>query len=286
MPYTKLDLQNLYNLCVDEVNQTLTAAGLAEHKEPYTDEQIQSSFDVIRSYFNSQQVSDYTAAADLFKQHQPNQHLEIEPQTKTKKPGREKKSESSNGNGVDQSERLNILELIALACEQVGTRLALTEAVQILAACGLPDKDLYVPQECERFLEACDLLKKQNKSYEQVAAHFGKTDPQVDLKADMQEILGMVGSAALATEDDLLRVLKELTAKRGHAISAMYERMLLTQVAQHLRERQQKRQLFTQFGEQLEAYVEGKSSIPSLEILPAFSQEPTLKSLPKSSDNS
>ena len=62
-----------------------------------------------------------------------------------------------------------------------------------------------------------------------------------------------------------MRVLKQLAAKRGHAISAMYERMLLTQVAQQLKERQEKRELFSEFGERLEAYVEGKSSIPSWE---------------------
>jgi hypothetical protein len=189
-------------------------------------------------------------------------------------------------NDVDQSECLDILELIALASKQVGTRISLTEAAQILDICELPDQDEYTSSESDRFLEACELIKKHNKSYEEVATHFGKPNQEFDLKADMQEILGMVGTAAIATDDDLLGVLKQLAAKRGHAISAMYERMLLTQVAQQLRERQQKRQLFSEFGERLEAYVEGKSSIPSWGTLPAFSDQTTLKSLPQSSDNS
>lgn len=199
---------------------------------------------------------------------------------------RQDKSKQQTSEAETKTQLLDISELLALASEQVGTRISLTEAVQILDSCGLPEQEQYTSLEGDRFLEACELLKKQNKSYEEVAIHFGNTKPEFDLQADMQEILSMVGSAAIATDNDLLGVLKQLAAKRGHAISGMYERMLLTQVAQHLKERQQKRQLFTEFGERLEAYVEGKSSIPSWGTLPAFSDTPTLKSLPQSLDNS
>ena len=200
---------------------------------------------------------------------------------------RQDKSKQQTSESEAEAELLDISELLTLATEQVGTRISLTEAVQILDSCGLPDQEQYTSVEGDRFLKACELIKQQNKSYEEVAAHFGNTKPEFDLQADMQEILGMVGTAAIATDDDLLGVLKQLAAKRGQAISAMYERMLLTQVAQHLKERQQKRQLFTEFGERLEAYVERKSSIPSSwGTLPAFSDTPTLKSLPQSSDNS
>ncbi len=251
------------NQSSEQIVSTLEACSL-EDKQEFTEDEA-ARIEHCRSLVEQQGKSYKQVAASFRRQDKPKQQ---------------------SGEVESEDQLLDISELLTLVSGQVETRVSLTEAVQILNSCGLSDKEQYRPDERERFLEACDLLKKQNKSYEEVAAHFGKSNPQVDLKADMQEILSMVGSAVIASEDDLLRVLKELTAKRGHAISAMYERMLLTQVAQHLRERQQKRQFFTQFGEQLEAYVEGKSSIPSLEILPAFSQEPTLKSLPKSSDNS
>ncbi len=196
------------------------------------------------------------------------------------------KSKQTTGETKAEDQLLDISELLARASKQCNSRIPLSEVVQILDICGLPDQDEYTSLEGDRFIEACKLIKQQNKTYEEVAAHFGSTKPEFDLQADMQEILGMVGSAAIATDDDLLGVFKQLAAKRGQAISAMYERMLLTQVAQHLKERQQKRQLFTEFGERLEAYVEGKSSIPSWGTLPAFSDQPTLKSLPQSSTNS
>lgn len=209
MPYTKQELIALYSLEEDEVNQTLTAAELAVDSESYSDEQIQTRFELIRGYFSSGQVSDYAAATELFQQHQ-------QTQARTKKATLGKKSETLTDREGTESD--------------------------------------------------------------------GQDNPQLNLTADLQEILTMVGSAAIATEEDLLRILNQLTTKRGQAISVMYERMLLTQVAQQLRERQQKRQLFAEFGEQLEAFVEGKSSIS--QVLPAFSHEPTLKSLPKSSGNS
>lgn len=284
MPYVKQDLQTIYHLSEDEVNQTLTAATLPLDKESYSDEEIQSSFELVRSYFNSGQVTDYEAASQLFKQHQDNQQPQEKSQTKTKKATKGKKAENGTDNGTVQNDSLTLLELLSHLKEQEKIGVTLSEAMQIFATCGLSDQDEYTFEECDRFVEACKLIKKQNKSFEEVAAHFGQTSPGLNLKADMQEILSMVGSAAIATEEDLLRILNELTAKRGQAISVMYERMLLAQVASQLRERQQKRQFFAQFGEQLEAFMEGKSSIP--QALPAFSDEPTLRSLQESSDKS
>ena len=68
MPYSKQDLSALYTLSLDEVNQTLAASELSTEAELYTDEQIQTRFDIVRAYFSNGQVSDYVAAAQLFKQ--------------------------------------------------------------------------------------------------------------------------------------------------------------------------------------------------------------------------
>ncbi len=258
--YQRYELQK--DLSLEDITSTLKACGLPE-KDDYTEDEA-DRFKECRLLIAEGKT--YKQATAHFRRPDTSQQQTTE-------------SES-------EAELLDISELLARASKQCQTRIPLSEVVQILDICGLPDQDEYTSLEGDRFLEACELLKKQNKSYEEVAAHFGNTKPEFDLQADMQQILGMVGTAAIATDDDLLGVLKQLAAKRGQAISAMYERMLLTQVAQHLKERQQKRQLFTEFGERLEAYVEGKSSIPSRGTLPAFSDTPTLKSLPRSSTNS
>jgi hypothetical protein len=59
----------LYSLSQEDVEQSLIAAQLTLERDTYTDEEIQLRFDVVRSYFNQEQASDYTTAAELFKQH-------------------------------------------------------------------------------------------------------------------------------------------------------------------------------------------------------------------------
>ena len=68
---------------------------------------------------------------------------------------------------------LEISELLSLASTQCETRITLKEAAVILDSCGLPDTEFYTSEQGDRFLEACDLIKKENKTYEDVAAHFG-----------------------------------------------------------------------------------------------------------------
>ena len=75
---------------------------------------------------------------------------------------------------VDETEAmLEISELLSLASTQCETRITLKEAAVILDSCGLPDTEFYTSEQGDRFLEACDLIKKENKTYEDVAAHFG-----------------------------------------------------------------------------------------------------------------
>ena len=81
------------------------------------------------------------------------------------------------GDGKDEVGRaeamLEISELLSLASTQCETRITLKEAAVILDSCGLPDTEFYTSEQGDRFLEACDLIKKENKTYQEVAAHFG-----------------------------------------------------------------------------------------------------------------
>lgn len=260
MPYTKLDLQNLYNLSTDEVNQTLTAAGLTDEQEPYSDEEIQSGFDVIRSYFNSGQVSNYDMAAELFKQ-QPSapQQPEVESQTKTKKKANTKKMKNLQENDVDQSECLNVLELIALASKQVGTGISLTEAVQILNICGLPDQEQYTSSEGDRFLEACDLVKCQSKSYEEVAAHFG-----VDSADDYIE--DGIDEAAVALEQSGNGVISEVMRHKAKVDASVAASMYLKHLAMEFGS-PEFQQEWHQMEQMLKAKVVGKSQLRARQML-------------------
>jgi hypothetical protein len=290
MTWTKERLQSEYNLADEDVIKTLKVCGLPLEQDEYSEEEIRHSFQVVRGYFDSNRTDTYTGAADLFTQ-EHGQHPDPEPQSKRKKSGKGRKLDNSpepnSFQGVLEDNHLDILELLSQASEKCGTRIKLSEATAILAACGLPDQEQYTKAECDLFLEACDQIKNQGKTNDEVAAHFGAANEQSDIQADVREILGMIGSAAVATESDLLHVLNELSVKRGRAISQMYDRLLLTQVAQQLRERQKARAFLADFGERLEAYVEGKSPVRAMKMLnPTSSDQSILKILPSSLDNS
>jgi len=257
MPYTEQNLQTLYNLSPEDTAQTLAAAKLPLDKEIYTEEEIQLGFEVIRGYFNSGQAVNYATAAELFAQEVAvTQPIEPDTQAKAKK----------LKNGKKSSETIDFSSMQAWVSKEIGTRISPIELGQIIQACGLPDQEEYTQSECDRVRDASNMFKNQSKSYTEVAGCFGNNNEDLDVEADVQEILGMVGSAALATEEDLIQVLRKVSAKRGKAISAMYERQLLMDTAKQLREQQQAREKMVNFGEQLEAYVEGKSSIRTLRM--------------------
>ncbi|MCC5612662.1 hypothetical protein LC612_39720 [Nostoc sp. CHAB 5834] len=184
MPYTKEALQNLYSLSVEDVNATLSACGLSIDCNEYADEEIQSGFDTVRQYFTSERVSDYQEATDLFLQ-----ELEVkgQPETSPKTKGKKSKHEKNEA----AAELLDISALLSRAKERVGAKISLGESLSILQACGLQDQDEYNQAECDRFLEACNLIKNQRKSFEEVAQHFGLNHSTPDVDTD--ELLQQLG---------------------------------------------------------------------------------------------
>ena len=132
---------------------------------------------------------------------------------------RQDKSKQQTSESEAEAELLDISELLILATEQVRTRISLTEAVQILDSCGLPDQEQYTSAEGDRFLKACKLIKQQNKTYEEVAKHFGidgstsKPGPD-DLQ---QHLVEQIGGSAIAMDEDLLRLVNKITAKQARA---------------------------------------------------------------------
>jgi hypothetical protein len=278
MPYTKQELITLYSLQEDEVNQTLAAAELSVEGEPYTDEQIQTGFDTIRNYFNSKQVSDYAAAAELFKQHQAQQQLETDVQAKNKKSTKGKKPENPNENGVAESEQLTVVELLARASQQVGTRISLTEAVHIFNACGLPDKEQYSYLECDRFLEAC-ALKQEGKTYKEIATYFGIQQMETN---DSQ----MIG-AALDIDTAAAKLVNDLAHSKAAEAASLVVPAFKYHFAREISS-SKIRQEFEAFGHQLHAEL-GKGETRMMRVMMEINSAPSLQqkqvALPEASNN-
>ncbi|PSB45488.1 hypothetical protein C7B80_16655 [Cyanosarcina cf. burmensis CCALA 770] len=206
MTYTEQDLQNQYGLSKDVVRKTLKACGLSVEQATYSDEEIQSRFLVARKLLDDKVAHTYADVADYFKQ-------------------------QDGVNSEDNTKEMP--QLLSLASEQCGTRISLTQAVRLLEVCGLADKDRYTPEEVERFLEACNLLKGQGKTMAEVAAHFGQPSGTVEnAQAILDEIIGLVGQVSDTQAERIRSLLPQLAAEQLEQIKVLFSRMTM----QRLRE--------------------------------------------------
>ncbi|MBE9210541.1 hypothetical protein IQ244_29370 [Nostoc sp. LEGE 06077] len=147
MPYTKEALQNMYSLSLEDVLATLTACGLTHDTQEYSDADIETRFDIVRQLFKDGQACDYEQATTLFQQ-----RLDTDDSSSEIKNGKKSRKKATK--------TLDITELLIQAREQ-DFRLTLTQALKILAFCGLGEKDEYTPEETERFLATCNLAGEE-----------------------------------------------------------------------------------------------------------------------------
>ncbi|WP_414756123.1 hypothetical protein [Anabaena sp. CCY 9910] len=256
MPYTKEALQNMYALSAEDVSATLEVCGLPVDKEEYGDEEIAAV--------------DFQQAVELVKQ----QHSD----TSTTSTAPE--NEAPEGKKKRKIKPLDITELLAKARDK-GFKLTLLETMQVLQACGLPEQDEYSQPECDRFLEACDLIKKQHKSFEDVAQHFGlstnDSTPEGDIDTDqLLEELGDTTALLGVEERELIR---EMVRQKAKGDMAGLPKLYLQSLVEEMKS-SQFQQEWQKLREAFKARVMGKKPTS-----PAFPPQPPLMSLPPTSEN-
>ncbi len=127
------------------------------------------------------------------------------------------------GDAQPDTNALEMSELLTLAGEQTGTRISLIEAGKILSACGLPDKEEYTGTECDRFLEACTLIKQQGKTYEEVAEHFGVAQQsKVNThSAVLEEVRQLLSQPAFSQAEEIRAALPQMAVDDGSKIATV-----------------------------------------------------------------
>jgi hypothetical protein len=291
MPYSKQDLSALYTLSLDEVNQTLAASELSTEAEQYTDEQIQTRFDIVRAYFSNGQVSDYVAAAQLFKQNLGDVQL-----TKDENAAKGQELDLQHSNTETSSQPLNLYQLLASASSSCGTAIKLNEAIEIFAHCGVAaDLEQYTTQECDRFIYACNLIKKENKTLEEVAAHFGVgSASKTNAVHSPQQLLELLGDSTVVVDDNLMDLINKITAKQtdGVNLNKLVRQSYFMNLSRRISENQDDTDtFFADLESRVMDYVEGKNRARSLgttwewatNSLPPSSPKPM--SLPEDSSN-
>lgn len=188
---------------------------------------------------------------------------------------------------------LDISELLALASSQCRQRISLKEVGQILDSCGLADKDQYTSVEGDRFLEACELIKLQAKSIEEVATHFGieKVAPPQAPK-QLQQLLAEMGELTMLNESDLLSLVERVTLERSQLLEGMVSQSYLRNATERFKQdKANTTMLFAELEQRVLDYMEGKRPAQSLRetwdwepnSLPPSSPKPM--SLPEGSEN-
>lgn len=260
----------------EDISSTLSACTLPD-KEEYTESEA-DRFQECRALI--EQGKNYKQAAAHFRRiDRKNQHFTVQGE-------------------ADQPESLlDISELLALASTQCEQRITLKEAALILDSCGLPDIEQYTSEQGDRFLEACDLILKQNKSYEEVAAHFGgENTSSSDLQSQLQQIVAKFSGSATTAESELLELASRIAKKQVDAtdidIDQLMRRLYLIEVSQKAAKQRDKNDtIFAEIEQRVLDQIEGKSPVRSLQAiwdrqmnsLPPSS--PKLMSLPEESDN-
>lgn len=263
-------------LSESEISFSLTACTLAD-KQEYTEEEA-DRFRECRSLI--EQGKTYKQVATHFRRIDKN----LKPQ-----------------NGQDEFDTteamMEISELLTQASEQCGQRITFKEVGQILDCCGLADKDQYTSEEGERFLEGYEMRHLQNKSYEEVAAHFGgKNTSSSDLRSQLQEIVAKFSSSATTAESELLELASRIAKQQVDAtdidIDQLMKRLYLMEVSHKAAKRRDKNDtIFAELEQRIMDQIEGKSPLRSLQaswdwqMNSLAPSSPKPMSLPEESDN-
>jgi hypothetical protein len=266
MSYTKERLQQTYSLSIEDIDATLMACGLPVDQDEYSDEEIQFRFDLIRQ--SIQQGKTFKQAAAQFK--------------------REVKKRTTD----TEFPPMNIIGMLTHISTEYGIGLELTEAIEIMTACGLsPNQKEYRQLECDRFLEACDLIKEQGQTHEQVAAHFGINKTYSNGHNNTQYLTDQISNVAVTSETGLVHLVSQITEKRAEQIPGLVNQMYLKNVVSKLAQSEDEiKNFYAGLEERILEQIEGKSPIKAImegqwQMTPLPSSSEKLILLPDASEN-
>ncbi len=144
--------------------------------------------------------------------------------------------EEPNEPAHEQSTPIDSLGLLTLVSGQLGSNISIIEAGNILVACGLTDLQEYNEQECDRFLQACQLVKQQGKTYQEVAVHFGAgpTDEPGERDNLIKEVHGLLSQVS-STQAGLIRTaLPKMAVEQLQEVKALFWRMTARRLQQYV----------------------------------------------------
>lgn len=276
MPYKIDDLIGSRNLSEEDVVKTLEAAGLPVDKEEYSDEDITSKFDVIRSFFDEGRVKNYEEAKELFTLQNPSKPTKNRASKNGRKSQKKapiespsQEQESSTENTETEEELLSVTDLLTLAKNRLDLTLTLGQASKIIEAGGLADKDAYTRFESEIFITICQKISQD----------------------DAPDIGSLIKDTTSGLEKGMIGLLDTVTQERAKEIPEALKQLYMKNAAQALIGEQEKiESFFYTLKDSIVAGIEGESplrSITEVDWIPKqlTKSPPSLKQLPPILEN-
>lgn len=147
----------------------------------------------------------------------------------------------------EQLKPIDSLGLLTLVSGQLGSSISLTEAGKILDACGLPDSQAYNAEQCDRFAEACTLVKQQGKTLEEIAAHFGVTPIDEPGERDnlVKEVHGLLSQVSATQVEIIRKAVPKMAAMQLQEIKSLFHLMTARRLQQYVTSGQLEAQIRT-----------------------------------------
>lgn len=269
--YRQEELSN--SITAEEIIRTLSLCGIPQ-KEEYTEDEA-DRFRECRQLIEQGKTD--SEVMELLKQ---NEAVTTRAMPKPKKLKNSTSSDTSHSDEPSLDEPKDISQLLLLAKELVGAKITLGESLAILQACGLKDQDEYNQAECDRFLDACDLIKNQDKSLEEVAQHFGiTTDNSTSNDVDTDKLLEQLGDTTALLGEEERELIREMVRQKAKGDMAGLPKLYLQSLLEEMRS-PQFQQEWQQLRDAFRAKVMGKKPAS-----PIFPQQQPLMSLPPTSEN-
>ncbi|BAY87813.1 hypothetical protein NIES267_73370 (plasmid) [Calothrix parasitica NIES-267] len=274
MPYKIDDLIGSRNLSEQDVVKTLEAAGLPVDKAEYSDEDITTKFDVIRSFFEEGRVKNYEEAKELFVAQNPskptkNQASKNGRKSQKKTPASSPSHQQESSIENTEEELLSVTELLALAKNRLDLNLTLGQASKIIEAGGLPDKDTYTRFESEMFITICQKISED----------------------DTFDIGSLIKDTTSGLEKGMIGLLDAVTQERAKEIPQALKQLYVKNAAQALiGEQENIETFFYTLKDSIVAGIEGESPLHSITEVDWMPKQlpkspPSLNQLPPTSDN-
>jgi hypothetical protein len=183
MGYNKEYLSKHFQISIDQLDLDIKACDLNVHKDDYSSEELdtlQKYRDLIAPF---EELRNRFSIAILSKgEKSPHQVLEefLQKETADSTDGSDEEDASSDDSQPTPKKSLRkkkkpmaLFDLLKEGQKKTDKPITLSRGIELLGACGLPEKSEYSPEEVEKFLVTCDRIINQGHSLAQVATDNG-----------------------------------------------------------------------------------------------------------------